>query len=218
MRTRDKRLAVLEMLDAGERGGGHGWVLDDQVPSAEQHGVEPVVGEGLAELADRDTRAELSALTSRPVRWAARLTPYGRDALLYAHTVPLPLSDRAEPAPGEQWVHLRPAQMDAVRRFVALDSDLAIPPADGLAERVRTADFSRPENRWRLCLTRQQITSVAYALYLYRLTCSEAEANRFARDYDVIYQPHPDTGVPTARYVTRGPGTPHAADPRTAQS
>lgn len=173
--------------------------------------------EGRAELADRDTRAELSALHSRPVRWAARLTPYGRDALLYARVLPLPVQDPDEPAPGEQYVHLRPAQMDALRRFVALSNELAVPPADGLAERVRAADFSCTENRWRLCLTPQQITSVSYGLYLYRLTASEAEANRFARDYNVIYRPHPATGVPTAVGLTRAPAPSRVANRGTAQ-
>ncbi|MFE9597149.1 DUF6417 family protein [Streptomyces hokutonensis] len=217
MRIRDKRLAALEMLDAGKQAARHGWVLDDQAPATVQHGVERLVSEGLAELADRDTRAELSALTSRPVRWAARLTPHGRDALLYARALPLPMQDPDEPAPGERRVHLRPAQMDALRRFVALAAELATPPADGLAERVHAAHYSRTDNRWRLCLTQPQITSVAYGLYLYRLTCSEAEANRFAREYNVIYRLCPTTGEPTVVVLTQAPGTAHVADPRTTQ-
>ncbi|MFJ9893468.1 DUF6417 family protein [Streptomyces sp. NPDC091280] len=217
MRNRDKRLAALELLDAGERATRHGWVLDAQATAAVQNSVERVAGEGLAELANRETRAELSALHSRPVRWAARLSPHGRDALLYARAAPLTVPAPNQPAPGEQHVHLRPAQMDAVRRFVALASDLATPPADGLAERVRAADFSRTDNRWQLCLTPQQIASVAYGLYLYRLTCSEAEANRFARDYNVIYRQHPDTGVPTALSLPSPPGPARVPDVRTVQ-
>jgi hypothetical protein len=217
MRTRDKRIAALETLDAGQLTARRGWVLDDQTPAAVQHSVERVVGDGLAELADRDTRAELSALTSRPVRWAARLTPHGRDALLYARALLLPVPEPDEPAPGEQAVHLRPAQMDALRRFVALAAELATPPADGLAERVGAAYFSRKDNRWRLCLTQQQITSVAYGLYLHRLTGSEAEANQFARDYDIIYRLRPETGVPTAVGLTPASGASPATGARAAQ-
>jgi len=66
MGNRDKRLAALEMLEMGEGTARHGWVLDDQAPSAVQRSVKRVAEEGLAELADRDTRAELSALHSRP--------------------------------------------------------------------------------------------------------------------------------------------------------
>lgn len=214
MRNRDKRIAALETLDAGELRARHGWVLDDQAPAAVQHSVEQVVGEGLAELADRDTRAELSALTARPVRWAARLTPHGRNALLYARALQLPVPGPQEPAPGEQAVHLRPAQMDALRRFVALAPDLANPPAGGLAERVRAAYFSRTDNRWLLCLTQQQVTSVAYGLYLHRLTGSEAEANQFARDYDIIYRLSPETGVPTAVGLTPAPRASHTTGAR----
>jgi hypothetical protein len=217
MRNRDTRLAVLDMLDAGERRARHGWVLDDQVPAEGRSGVERVVSEGLAELADQAARAELSALSSRPVPWAARLTPYGRDALVYARALPLPESEPDEPAPGEQHVHLRPAQMDALRRFVSLAAELAAPPAEGLAERVRAAYFSRTDNRWLLCLTRQQITSVAYGLYLHGNTCSEAERYRFARDYNVIFRPCPETGVPTAVDLTPAPRTSRAGGPRAEQ-
>ena len=97
MKNRDKRLAALEMLDEAERAARHGWVLDDQVPAGFQQSAEPVLRQGLAELADRDTRAELSARVSRPVRWAARLTSYGRDVLVFARALPLPAPDLDEP-------------------------------------------------------------------------------------------------------------------------
>ncbi|MFE2970413.1 hypothetical protein ACFXKC_43565 [Streptomyces sp. NPDC059340] len=52
--------------------------------------------QGLVELAGREDRAELSALEGRPVRWAARLSPYGYDTLAYGQSRP-----RSEPLPGE---------------------------------------------------------------------------------------------------------------------
>lgn len=196
MKGSEKRIAVLEALREHEHVARHAWVLDDAVPAAFRQGVEPVVREGLAELADRDTRAHLSALVSRPVRWAARLTPYGRDALAYAHARRPAEPDG--PGPGERLVELRPAQMSAIRVFATLTDELAVKPADGLTERVRSASFGKEANRWRLCLTDEQIVSVAYGLYLHRLTLSEAEANAFARDYNVVFRPSPATGTPTA--------------------
>ncbi|MGQ4390129.1 DUF6417 family protein [Streptomyces sp. SAS_270] len=58
-------------------------------------------------------------------------------------------------------------------------------------------------NRWQLCLTEEQIDSVAYGLYLHRLAVSEAEANRFARDHNVVFRPAPATRTPPA--VRLGP-------------
>ncbi|MFI6803819.1 DUF6417 family protein [Streptomyces luteogriseus] len=198
---------MLEVLHEHERTARHAWVLDEAVPVSFQQRVEPVVREGLAELADTNTRAELSALVSRPVRWAARLTCHGRDALAYAHARPLAAPDEHQPGPGERLVELRPAQMGAVRVFVSLAKELATAPADGLAERVRTASFSRTDNRWRLCLTEEQIVSVAYGLYLHRLTSSEAEANRFARDYGVTFRPSPATRAPVPVVIGQRTGS-----------
>lgn len=210
MRSSEKRITVLEVLHEHERAARHAWVVDEAVPASFQQSAESVVREGLAELADRDTRAELSVLAARPVRWAARLTSHGRDVLAYAHARPVTESDEPQPGPGERLVELRPAQMSAVRVFVSLAHELAMPAADGLAERVRTASFSRTDNRWRLCLTEEQITSVAYGLCLHRLTSSEAEANRFARDYGVAYRPDPVTRQPTS-VVSRVVSRPDAA-------
>ncbi|WP_206342299.1 DUF6417 family protein [Streptomyces ureilyticus] len=206
MRSSEKRIAVLEVLHEHERAARHAWVVDDAVPASFQQSAELVVREGLAELADRDTRAELSVLAARPVRWAARLTDHGRDVLAFAHAWLPTESDEPQPGPGERLVELRPAQMSAVRVFIGLAHELATPTADGLAERVRTASFSRTDNRWRLCLTEEQITSVAYGLCLHRLTSSEAEANRFAREYGVAYRPAPVTRRPmpmVSRVVSR---------------
>ncbi|WP_216372990.1 DUF6417 family protein [Streptomyces tailanensis] len=99
MRNRDQQLAVLQTLREEERTARLGWVLDDQVTADSPKMAEAVVRDGLVELADRDTRAELSAQVSRPVRWAARLTSYGRDVLVYAHNLPRPVPDLDEPAP-----------------------------------------------------------------------------------------------------------------------
>ncbi|MFJ4790824.1 DUF6417 family protein [Streptomyces sp. NPDC088794] len=202
MGTRDERLAALELLGDGERAARHTWVVDGQAPDGLQQSVERLVSDGLAELAGRETRAELSVLLARPVRWAARLTPYGRDALIYARALSIPVPEGDEPASGERRVELQPAQMEAVRRFTSL-AQLSVGPAAGLAERVRTATFSRTENRWRLVLTEEQIASVAYGLHLHRLTGSVTEANRFAREYDVVYRPCPDTRKPTAARLSR---------------
>jgi hypothetical protein len=196
MRGSEKRIAVLDALREHARGAQEAWVLDDAVPVSLQRSAEVAMREGLVELADRGIRAELSVLTSRPVRWAARLTPHGRDTLAYAHACPLEVADGPQPGPGERLVELRPAQMRAVRVFVGLARALATAPADGLVGRVHAASFSRADNRWRLCLNDRQIASVAYGLYLHRLSGSEAEANRFARDYGVAYRPSPDGGTP----------------------
>ncbi|TXS44097.1 hypothetical protein EAO75_30235 [Streptomyces sp. uw30] len=53
------------------------------------------------------------------------------------------------------------------------------------------------DNRWCLYLTGEQVESVAYGLYLHTLAGSAAEANRFARDYGVVYRPEPGTRQPT---------------------
>ncbi|MDH6220998.1 DUF6417 family protein [Streptomyces pseudovenezuelae] len=104
--------------------------------------------EGLAEWADPETRAELSAPLARPVRRAARLTPHGQDTPAYALALPEP--DLDLPAPGKRQVDRQPAQMQALRHFTALAHQLTTPPTEGLTERVRTATFSQTDNRWLL--------------------------------------------------------------------
>ncbi|MFF9819411.1 DUF6417 family protein [Streptomyces sp. NPDC014006] len=84
--------------------------------------------------------------------------------------------------------------MDALRVYANLASVLRIPPAEGLVERVRTAYFDRPGNRWRMTLTTEQIDSVAYAFYLRALSGSVAEANWFAREYGVACRAEAATG------------------------
>ncbi|MFD8653394.1 DUF6417 family protein [Streptomyces mirabilis] len=124
-----------------------------------------------------------------PVRWAARLTPYGHDTLTYDQSRP-----RAEPPPGgeqadRQAMELIPSQMAALR----------------VAEQVRAASCDHGIKRWRLHLTQKQkqkqMESVAYELWLHRMTGSAAEANRFARKYGVVHSPERDSGEgpPAAR-------------------
>jgi hypothetical protein len=208
MRSGEKRIAVLEELDERQRAAEHHWVVDDEGHVPFRRGVETVVGEGLAELADRGTRAELSAYAARPVHWAARLTGHGRDVLVFARNRALAAPEVYAPAPGEQLVELRPAQMVALRVFVALADELATPPAEGLAEQVRSARFTPTDKRWQLHLTQEQIASAAYGFYLHRLGGSAAEANRFGREYGAIYRSSQAAGEPTLIRMTavRVPG------------
>ncbi|GAX58719.1 hypothetical protein SO3561_10294 [Streptomyces olivochromogenes] len=86
-------------------------------------------------------------------------------------------------------MELIPSQMAALRVFVGLAGRLRVPPADGLAEQVRTASCDHGIKRWRLYLTEEQIASVAYGFWLHRMTGSAAEANRFAREYGIAHTP-----------------------------
>ncbi|MFF9229282.1 DUF6417 family protein [Streptomyces sp. NPDC014820] len=118
--------------------------------------------------------------------------------MTYLHASPAPTPHSTLPTAAEQVVELRPSQMDALRVYTNLMPVLRVPPADGLVERVRTAYFDRPNNRWRMALTAEQIETVAYAFYLRALSGSVAEANRFARDYGVSYRLDPSAGSPAA--------------------
>ncbi|GHD52565.1 DUF6417 family protein [Streptomyces galbus] len=183
-----KQAAVLELLDVLEErqeASGHGWVLDlDGVP---REGVLKAAASGLAELAERDDRAELSARVGRPVRWAARLTDQGRDLLLYARSQPA--AGPAAPGPEYRLVELMPSQMDVVRVFTGLADRLQVPPAPGLDARVYAAVQDRVSGRWRLYLTEEQTASVAYGLWLHKMAGSAAEANRFSRDHGIAHIP-----------------------------
>ncbi|MFF2132473.1 DUF6417 family protein [Streptomyces olivochromogenes] len=188
MRNWERALSVLEALCERGQAAGHGWTLDTELLPSHQQQVNALESQGLVELACREDRAELSVLEGRPVRWAARLTPYGHDTLTYGCSRP-----RAEPPPGEgadrQAVELIPSQMAALRVFVSLTGRLRVPPADGLAEQVRTAACDHGIKRWQLYLTTEQMESVAYGLWLHRMTGSAAEANRFGREYGVVHDP-----------------------------
>ncbi|MFF7602594.1 DUF6417 family protein [Streptomyces mirabilis] len=63
-----------------------------------------------------------------------------------------------------------------------------------MAEQVPTASCDHGIKRWRLYLPQQQMESVAYGLWLHRMTGSAAEANRFAREYGVVHSPARDSG------------------------
>jgi hypothetical protein len=83
--------------------------------------------------------------------------------------------------------------MDAVRVFVSLTADhLYFAPAAGLEDQVRAAVHDRALGRWLLCLTGEQMQSVAYGLWLHAVTRSVAEANRFGREYGIVYRPAAD--------------------------
>ncbi|MEU1449116.1 MULTISPECIES: SCO family protein [Streptomyces] len=98
-------------------------------------------------------------------------------------------------------VELIRSQMAALRVFVGLADQLRVPPADGLAEQVRAASCDHGIKRRRLYLTPEQVASVAYGLWLHRMTGSAAQANRFAREYGVVHSPARDSGEgpPAAR-------------------
>ncbi|MFE1986228.1 DUF6417 family protein [Streptomyces mirabilis] len=185
MRSWERALSVLEALCERGQAIGHGWTLETELLPPHQQQVNALEGQGLVELACREDRAELSVLEGRPVRWAARLTPYGHDTLTYGQSRPRAEPPAGEAAPDRQLVELIPSQMAALRVFVGLTGRLRVPPADGLAEQVRSASCDHGIKRWRLYLTSEQMESVAYGLWLHRMTGSAAEANRFAREYGV---------------------------------
>ncbi|MFD1277231.1 DUF6417 family protein [Streptomyces kaempferi] len=190
MRNWEKVLPVLEALCERGLAAGHGWTLDTEFLLPHQQHAGALAGQGLVELAEREDRAELSVLEGLPVRWAARLTPHGHDTLTYGRRCPRAEATPAEAGAGRP-VELIPSQMAALRVFVQLADRLRIPPADGLAEQVRTASCDHGIKRWRLHLTEEQIASVAYGFWLHRMTGSAAEANRFCREYDATYIPSP---------------------------
>ncbi|MFI2207163.1 DUF6417 family protein [Streptomyces sp. NPDC020192] len=163
------------MLRDGERDAAWGWVLSSDMPPQYQQAVETATGLARAEVADREVRAELSTLEGTPILWAARLTGHGHDVLTYAEASPAPARHREE---SRRLGELRPAEMDALRVYVGAAERLRVPPAEGLVERVRTASFDGPANRWSLCPTGEQRESVAYACYLRAVCGSVAEANR----------------------------------------
>ncbi|MFE9769573.1 DUF6417 family protein [Streptomyces sp. NPDC005808] len=199
MRNGEKALSVLEALREREQASEHGWVLDAEFLPPQQQNVNTLENQGLVELAGREDRAELSAWEGRTVRWAARLTPYGHDTLTYAQSRPQPAPSPGETDPDRKLVELIPSQMTALRLFVHLAGRLRVLPADGLAEQVRIARCDHGIKRWQLYVTPEQIESVAYGLWLHRMTGSAAEANRFGREYGVIHHPRlEDTVRPAA--------------------
>ncbi|MFI5825041.1 DUF6417 family protein [Streptomyces rishiriensis] len=193
MTYEDSAAAVLAMVADRQQATGHGWALDQDLRQIKQR-VFNLTTRGLVELADREDRAELSAWEGRAVRWAARPTPCGHDLLLYSRLRPQPVPD--EPGLGLRRVELIPAQMTALRLFVALTGQLRVAPAEGLAERVRGARREAGTNRHVLYLSPEQMESVAYGFWLHRMSGSALEANRFARDYNVAHDPAPATEAP----------------------
>ncbi|WP_433455267.1 DUF6417 family protein [Streptomyces sp. CA-142005] len=88
----------------------------------------------------------------------------------------------------------RRPQTDTQRVYVHLGARLHLPPAEGLAERVRTA--RQLGNLWVLYLDEEQTESVAYTLYLRSLGGSVADVNRFTRQYGLAFRPNRSTGSP----------------------
>ncbi|WP_329536698.1 DUF6417 family protein (plasmid) [Streptomyces sp. NBC_01450] len=166
MRGWERALSVLEALRERGKAAGHGWTLDTELLPPHQEQVNALENQGLVELVCREDRAELSVLEGRPVRWAARLTPYGHDTLAYVQSRPRPESTPAETDSDRQVVELIPSQMAALRVFVGLTGQLRVAPADGLAEQVRTASCDHGIKRWRLYLTQEQMESVGVVTLL----------------------------------------------------
>ncbi|MGW2621005.1 DUF6417 family protein [Streptomyces sp. NPDC001500] len=189
----DRTVTLLQAVAERQEAAGHGWALDRDLRPVKQR-VFNLAARGLVELAGREDRAELSAWEGRPVRWAARPTPCGHDLLLYSSLRPQPAPD--QPGPGLRRVELIPAQMTALRLFVALTGRLRVAPAEGLAEQVRRARREAGTNRHVLYLSQEQMESVAYAFWLHKMSGSALEANRFARDYNVAHDPAPATEAP----------------------
>lgn len=88
MRSWGRVLPVLEAPCERGQAVGHGWTLDTEFRLPHRQQASALAGQGLAELAGQEDRAELSVLEGRPVRWAARLTPHGHDTLTYGRFRP----------------------------------------------------------------------------------------------------------------------------------
>ncbi|MDX3119250.1 MULTISPECIES: DUF6417 family protein [Streptomyces] len=164
-----RTVTLLQAVAERQEAAGHGWALDWDLRPVKQR-VFNLAARGLVELAGREDRAELSAWEGRAVQWAARPTPCGHTLLLYSCLRPQP--DPDAPGPGLRRVELIPAQMTAVRLFVALTGRLRVPPADGLADRVRGARGEAGTNRHVLYLSQDQMESVAYGFWLHKLSGS----------------------------------------------
>ncbi|MEW2051390.1 DUF6417 family protein [Streptomyces sp. NPDC005476] len=186
MTYQNSAVTVLQLVADCQEAAGRGWALDGDLRSVKQR-VFNLAARDLVELAGREDRAELSAWEGRAVRWAARPTPCGDDLLLYSRLRPQPAPE--EPGPRLRRVELIHSQLTALRLFVALTDQLRVPPAEGLAERVRGARREPGTNRHVLYLSQEQMASVAYGFWLRKMSGSALEANRFARDYDVAHHP-----------------------------
>ena len=200
--ARQEELVGSASGSAGARAEGGAGGLSGGLLPHHQQAVESAAQQGLAELAGREVRAELSAWEGRPVLWAARLSPCGHDLLIYADVSPAP-APQHKPADGDTLVELRPAEMDALRVYVSTGALVRVQSAEGLAQRARAAGFDRPANRWTLCLTEEQLESVVYALYVRSMSGSTTEANRFCRTYGLFVQADPaNGGLPRAKRPT----------------
>ncbi|WP_067136698.1 DUF6417 family protein [Streptomyces yokosukanensis] len=202
MRGRKSWLEAMRVLRHLEKDAEWGWVLVGELLPRHQRAAQAAAEQGLVELAGRETRAELSAYEDRPVRWAARLSPQGHDVLTFTDAGPAPASRHEGLAGGEMLIELYRAELEALSLYVHLAGRLRVPPAEGLADRVRTA--RQLGNRWSLWLTPDQIESVAYAFYLRSMGGCATQASRFAREYGLAFLMDPSEGCPR---LTRLPGT-----------
>ncbi|MEU1519103.1 DUF6417 family protein [Streptomyces sp. NPDC005811] len=205
---------MLRIVTAHQYEARHGWAVQAVLQPVKQR-VLNLADRGLLELADREERAALSAWEGRPVRWAVRITPPGHDLLLYAQARPR-RTPAADEEPGRQRVELSLSQMAALLLAVSLADQLQTPLADGLADQVRAARCDHLVKRWVMHLTEEQVTSVAYVFWLHKMTGSAQEANRFARDTGITYQPTPAprTAIPPATPILHNSQPPAAAHDR----
>ncbi|MFF9627293.1 DUF6417 family protein [Streptomyces griseosporeus] len=182
------RTSVHEALAAlweRQQASEHGWVLEGPERISQREGVAVLERAGLAELADREVRG--SCRRGRAARCAGRRACPAPVAMSWPITV-TPAPTRPEPGPGQTLVELRSAQMDVGWVFVSLAGELQVPPTEGLAEAVRAAVHDRAPARWLLCLTQKQMSSLAYGLWPHGITRSVAEANRFGREYGIVFR------------------------------
>lgn len=134
---------------------------------------------------------------ARGRNWAVRRCGALRLSIVKAYDFSGRRSSRRRVARSGRRVELRPSEMEALRAYIRIAALLRVPPAEGLAERVRTAYFDWPGNRWSLRLNAEQIESVAYAFYLRSMGGSVTEAIRFGRAYGVAF--HPDRAAESLR-------------------
>ena len=138
----EKTLEVLRTVRACEEEAGHSRALDWSLVALQRR-VRLCAGQGLLVVADRETRAELSAWEGRPVRWAVRLSEIGRDVIAFARSQPAPAPP--EPSADARLVELLPSQMAVLQMYIGLlrAGEISARSAEGLAEQVRDA-VSRP--------------------------------------------------------------------------
>ncbi|MFF7987572.1 hypothetical protein ACFZDK_52435 [Streptomyces sp. NPDC007901] len=140
-------LRAVRAVRACEEDAERGWALDWSLAALRRR-VGVLVGQGLLVVADRETRAELSAWEGRPVRWVVRLSAVGHDVIAFARLQPARAP--SEPAGDAPLVELLPSQMAVMQVYIGLfrAGEISVRPAEGLAEQVRDAVHDRGASRW----------------------------------------------------------------------